>query len=173
MPTFLKTFLCLTILLLSSSYGFAGLKDSALIKQGSDVVLEATLLQVKAIGPGTVVDAIEKDSEAMPPTAVVLFKIDRVVKGEFTKRKVGGPSKFQQGKEALHQANILKMATLDFTDPTEELDKGWFSVAVADMATSFGIRLGEDVAGKKRFKISLDHVKDRPDSFVMVNAEPL
>ena len=165
----------LIVFLWTGMYGhaFAGLTDSALIKQGSDVVLEATLINVKSIGPGAVVDAIEKGSEGIPPTAVAVFKIDRVVKGEFTKLKEGGPTKFEQSKEALHEGNVLKIATFDLIDPAEEIDKGWFSVAVADLAKTLDFRLGENVASAKKYKIFLDRVKDQPDSFIMVNAEPM
>lgn len=151
-------------------HSHAGVRDSALFVQGADVVLKGTLIGIKAIEPGAVVDAVEKGNGEFTPTAEVLFKIDRVVKGEYTKFKVGGPAKLDQLNQALRDKNILKVATLDFTDPDRSTEKGWFSVAVKDPQKTFGIDSWEDLPQSK-YRIYLERVDDQPDSYIMVDAK--
>ena len=148
----------------------AGIRDSALFVKGADIVLKGKIIGIKTIGPGAVVDAVEKNAEASHPTAVVQFKIDRVVKGEFTKFKEGGPAKLEQLNQALRDKNILKVATLDFTDPEKETEKGWFSVAVNDPQKTFGINSWENLPESK-YRIYLERVENQSDSYIMVDAK--
>ena len=148
----------------------AGIKDSSLFVKGADIILKGKAIGIKAIAPGTVVDAVEKNAEASHPTAVIQFKIDRVVKGEYTKFKEGGPAKLEQLNQALRDKNILKVATLDFTDPEKETEKGWFSVAVKDPQKTFGIDSWEKLPDSE-YRIYLDRVEKRSDSYIMVDVK--
>ncbi|MBI4430358.1 MAG: hypothetical protein HY587_01430 [Candidatus Omnitrophica bacterium] len=135
-----------------------------------DVVLDATPIYVKPIESGETVDAIEQELETSgKPAAVVLFKINRVILGEFTLLKRGGPSKLEQFQQALQDKDILKVATLNFEDPEKTAPKGWLNIAVSDPFKTFGI---ESAAPKdRRYRICLKRIPERPDTYVLVKSQ--
>ncbi|MDD5217859.1 MAG: hypothetical protein PHN49_08855 [Candidatus Omnitrophica bacterium] len=141
------------------------------LKKNADVVLDATPFLVKPFEIKSVVDAIEGEPEkAGIPKAVVEFKINRVLKGDFTKVKTGGPSRFAQAQDAAQKHQFLKIATLDFSNPDREVEKEWMSIAVRDPMASFGISDWENPA-KGRFKVYLKRLPDDPASYIMIGSQ--
>ena len=111
----MKFYFISCILLIAS---FIGTSEASLFRREYDVVLDATPIHVKPIESGVPIDAIEQELETSGEAkAIVLFKINRVIRGEFTMLKRGGPSKLEQFQRALNDKNILKVATLNFEDP--------------------------------------------------------
>ncbi|HTL47830.1 MAG TPA: hypothetical protein VL688_07180 [Verrucomicrobiae bacterium] len=133
-----------------------------------DAVLRVTPIRVKPIEKGASIDAIEQKLENEGwPTAVVVFRVDKVVSGEFNKVKVRNASRWDQAREAGKNKNILKILTLDFDKPEEIQDQEWISVAVTNPIESFGIHSWEQPE-KKSGRIYLKRVPEQPGTFVMV-----
>ncbi len=135
------------------------------------VVLDVTPIRVKPLKEGKGVDALERPPEEMGPSAmIVVFRINRVLRGELTAIKPKNLSVWDQAKDAADDKNILKLVTMDFKRPEEEIPKEWFSMIVANPYASFGIREGEE-SSKQRYRISLARVHKNPDSYLLVKSE--
>lgn len=138
-----------------------------------DVVLNVTPLRVKPLKGSKGMDALEKPPEELGPSAmVVVFRINRVLRGELNTIKPKQLSLWDQAKDAADDKNILKLATMDFKKPEEEIPKEWFSMVVADPWVSFGMKEGEE-SPKQRYRISLARVHKNPDSYLLVKNEKL
>ena len=139
-----------------------------------NVVLDVTPICVKALKAGKAVDALEKLPEALGPSArVVVFRINRVLRGELSKLKNRELSLWDQAQDAASEKNILKLVTMDFHRPAEEgIDRTSFSMIVQDPDASFGIREGDE-SSQQRYRISLARVHKNPDSYVLVKNEKL
>jgi len=141
------------------------------IAKHADVVLEVTPLQVKDFNIGDTVDVIETlPSEAKLSLAKILFRVDKVLMGEFIHYKVGGPSEWVQAQSAVRARNIWKLLTLDFSDPDELKEKRWVTVAVVDPEERFRIKSWEDPPNRK-MKLYLKRVPKNPDSYVMLDVQ--
>lgn len=138
----------------------------------ADVVLDVTPIRVKPLKEGKGVDALEKSPEEVGPSAmIVIFRINRVLRGELAPLKTKELSLWEQAKEAADDKNILKLVTMDFHRPEEEgLEKKLFSMVVVDPYASFGIRESEEPP-KQRYKISLARVHKDPDSYLLIKSE--
>jgi len=139
-----------------------------------NVVLDVTPIRVKSLKEGKGVDALEKLPEEMGPTTrIVVFRINRVMRGELATIKTKELSLWDQAKDAAGDKNILKLITMDFHRPEGEgAERKSFSMAVLDPYASFGIREGEDTP-KQRYKISLALIHKNPDSYLLVKNEKL
>ena len=111
----------------------------------------------------------------MPPVwTAVIFRVERILKGDLKIPKSQEISLLSQMKDAADDKNILKLLTMDFEKPPEDgTDKGWLSMAVVDSYATFGIREGEDPATRQRYKLSLARVHKNPDSYVLVKSEKM
>ena len=140
----------------------------------ANVVLNVTPIRVKPLKGGKGVDALEKLPEEMGPSAmIVVFRINRVLRGELAPIKTKELSLWDQAEDAADDKNILKLVTMDFHRPEEEgADRKSFSMIVADPYASFGIREGEE-SPKQHYKISLARVHKKPDSYLLVKNEKL
>ncbi len=140
----------------------------------ADVVLDVTPIRVKPLKEGGGVDVLEKSPEEMGSSAmVVVFRINRVVRGELAPIKTKELSVLDQMKDAADEKEFLKLVTMDFHRPEEEgADKESLSMIVTDPHASFGIREGE-VSTKQRYRISLARVHQNPDSYLLVKSEKL
>ena len=138
-----------------------------------NVVLDVTPIRAKPLKAWKSVDALEKLPEEMGPASmVVIFRINRVVRGELKKVKMPSLSLWDQAKDAADDKNILKLATMDFKKPEEDQEKEWFSMIVVDPYASFGIKENEE-SPKQRYKISLARVQKNPESFILVKSEKI
>ncbi|MBN1688563.1 MAG: hypothetical protein JW893_05645 [Candidatus Omnitrophica bacterium] len=136
-----------------------------------DVVAKVIPLQVKHLSSQTPFDVMEKALlEKGWGGAVVLFEIEDVLKGEFDKVKVGGPSKMAQIREAAGNKNILALLTLDFDDPDEEVKKRWLTIAVEDPRETFGIENWEEPK-RQSLMVYLSRLPEDRDSFILVRSE--
>ncbi len=140
-------------------------------RQEPDVVVLVSPVSVKSLQGKPVVDAIENPENAATPKALVLFKIERVLRGTIPQIKSGGSSKMDQAKEAFSNREYFKIITADFSDVSRLVDKEWLSVAVADPSKTFQISSWEN-PGSQRYKIRLKPVIGRPGSYVMIGSEP-
>lgn len=138
----------------------------------TDVMLDVTPIRIKPLKEGKGADALEKSPDEMGPAAViVVFRINRVLRGELAPLKTKELSLWDQAKEAADDKNILKLVTMDFHRPEEEgVERKSFSMVVVDPYASFGIREGEEPP-KQRYKISLARVHKNPDSYLLVKSE--
>lgn len=144
----------------------------ALFSSGDyDVVLEATPFKVKGVTGESVVDVVEEGFDQTGlDSAVVLFKIEKVLIGKFTQMRAGGPSKFQQMKDAVRDQDFWKLVKSDFTDPGELIDQKWISIAVADPEKTFGFPTwGSPV--NQPYKLYLKRVPDQANSYILVRNE--
>lgn len=138
-----------------------------------DVVLNVTPLRVKPLKDSKGMDALEKPPEEMGSSArVVVFRINRVLRGELKTVKPKQLSLWDQAKDAADDKNILKLVTMDFKRPEEEIQKESFSMVVVDPYASFGIKEGEE-SPKQRYRISLARVHKNPDSYLLVKNEKI
>lgn len=136
-----------------------------------DLGVDAVAVRVKSLGSKTVIDAVENDPESRAhPQAVVSFRILRVFRGELGTMTVGGPSKYEQMKEAAQEREILKLVTLDFENPEEEVEQEWLKIAVRSPMETFGIREWDNPGGKE-IKLYLKRLPERPDSYILVRAK--
>ena len=138
-----------------------------------DVILNASITRVKPMKPGMAVDAVEATSangEEMIPLAVVVFRVDTVIRGEFVKR-LGGPTRYEQAREAVADKNILKILTADFKDPDTLVQKSTLSVAVEDPEQLFGIVRAPDP--NQKYRIYLKHSDGAPNSYILTHSKPL
>lgn len=169
--------LSLLLLLTSNVQLFAASKSSvapnpkALFKQ-ADVVLEVVPLRARPLERGVSVDAVENDPVRMAlADSVVSFKIRRVLKGEWIKEKLGGPSRMEQASKAVHQKDYKKLFTLNFSNPEQEVKREWLSIAVEDPGKTFGIDQW-DSPSPTRFKVYFKRQPDNKNSFVMLGVVP-
>ena len=139
----------------------------------TNVVLDVTPIRVKPLKDSKGVDALEKLPEEMDPSArVVIFRINRVLRGELAPIKTNELSLLDQAKDAAEDKNILKLLTMDFHKPEEDgAEKKSFSMIVSDPFASFGIKEGEE-SPKQRYRISFARVHKKPDSYILVKSEP-
>ncbi len=141
----------------------------------ADVVLIAVPMRARSILAGGTVSALEKPASEMPPAwTAVVFRVGRVLKGEFKIPKNQEISLWDQMKDAAEDKDLLKILAMDFERPDESgTDQTWLSLAVIDPYTSFGVREGEDATERQRYKLSLARVHKDPDSYVLVKSEKL
>ena len=141
-------------------------------KLKADVVLFATPIKVKALDAATPVEVLETSPENMGKASkAVLFRIDRVVRGNFKTITVPDPSVWEQAKNAAGDKSFLKLVTMDFERPSEGgTPKECFTMAVSDPLNSFGIKEGE-APSKQRYRISLARIHKDPDSYILVQSE--
>ena len=162
-------FLILTIVL--SSCGHLSQRKALFPSGNSDVILEATPFKVKGITSESVVDVVEEGLDQVGfDSAVVSFKIDKVSKGEFTKVKFAGPSKFQQMKDAARDRDFWKIIKSDFSDPNGLVDQKLISVAVQNPVKTFGFNSWSDT-GNKRYRLYLQLVPKQINTYVLVKNE--
>ena len=140
----------------------------------ANVVLDATPIRVKPLKASKGVDALEKSPEEMGPSArVVVFRINRVLRGELAPIQMNELSLMDQAKDAAGDKDFLKLVTMDFKRPEgESAEKRSFSMVVADPTTSFGIKEGEE-SSKQRYRLSLARVHKKPDSYVLIKSEKI
>ncbi len=164
------------------SLAFAGpaLDQDAKLKSAekplkADLTLVASPIWARSIKAGGTVNALEKPADEMPPVwTSVLFRVEKVLSGEFKIPKSQEISLWSQMKDAAEDKNLLKLLTMDFEKPAEDGDdKEWLSIAVIDPYASFGVREGEPPASRQRYKLSLAQVHKDPDSFILVKSEKL
>ncbi len=138
----------------------------------ADVVLLALPVVVKTPLEERTVDALERSPETMPADwKIVVFRIERVLKGRFKTLKGQDASLWSQMKDAAGEKDLLKLATMDFEKPDEEpRERQWFSMAVADPFTSFAIREGEPLP-KQSYKVSLALIHRDPPAYLLRTAE--
>ena len=142
--------------------------DPEIAKKEADVVLLATPIRVKKLEPGAQVDAIEHAPERMAyAEAVVMFKVEDVLKGEYTKIQTATPSKWEQAKDAAKDKNIWKILTLDFSEPEREETKQFLSVAVIHPRDTFDITAW-DSPPKRHYRIYLQRQPQNPKSYILL-----
>jgi hypothetical protein len=141
----------------------------------ADILLVATPIRAKSIMAGGTVNALEKPAGEMPPVwTAVVFRVERIVDGDFKIPQKEEISLWSQMKDSAEEKNILKLLIMDFERPDENgTDKEWLSMAVIDPYASFGIREGEEPAHRQRYKLSLARVHRDPDSYVLVKSEKI
>ena len=141
----------------------------------ADIQLIVVPIRAKSILAGGTVNALEKPASEMPPVwTTVLFRVERILSGDFKVPKNQEISLWSQMKDAADDKNFFKILTMDFArSPEDGTDKGWLSMAVIDPYASFGIREGEEPAARQRYKLSLARVRRDPESFVLVKSEKL
>ncbi len=141
----------------------------------ANVTLIAVPVRAKSIKARGTINALEKPASEMPPAwTAVVFRVERVVRGEFKTPKDQEITLMDQMKDAAGDKNFLKLLTMDFERPPEDgTDKGWLSMAVVDPYASFGIRENEMASVRKRYKLFLARVHKDPDSYVLVKSEKL
>ncbi len=138
----------------------------------TDVVLLAVPFAVKSPEPGRVVDALERPPEAMGDRwKIVLFRVERVLKGKYKIIKSKDPSLWTQVKDATEDKKILKLVTMDFQRPDEEeKQKEFLSMAVTDPQVTFGIPEHGEIP-RQRYKISLARVSQNPENYILVHSK--
>jgi len=145
--------------------------SKTLFKQ-ADVVLEVIPLRARPMERGVSVDAVENDpSKRALAEAAVSFKIRRVLKGEWIKEKVGGPTRMEQAEKAMRQKDYKKLFTLNFSDPNQEIKREWFSIAVVDPGKTFGIDRW-DAPEPVRLKVYFKRQPENNNSLVMIGVIP-
>ncbi len=139
-----------------------------------NVVLDVTPIRVKPLKAGKGVDALEKLPEELGSAAmIVVFRINRILRGELAAIKTKELSLLDQAKDAVDEKNVLKLITMDFHRPEEGgADRTSFSMVVADPYASFGIKEGKE-SPKQRYRISLARVHKNPDSYLLVKSEKI
>ena len=142
---------------------------ASLPKGHYDAVLDAVPYSVKKIEPGAVTDAVAGASQASiePADAIVSFRVNRVLRGEFLAPR-GGRTKLQQMGESFKNKDYLEV--LNYKDPNELIPKEWISIAVKDPVKHFGLDYG-DVAGGKRYKLYLLKLKGHAGSYLLTQSE--
>lgn len=140
----------------------------------TDVILEVVPIKARSILAGGTVDALEKPPAEMPPVwTAVVFRIEKVLMGDFEKVVIEEPSLTDQMKKAVKEKEFWKFLIMDFERTDEEgTPKEWFTMAVSDPSTSFGIREGKETS-RKHYKISLARVHKNPDSYVLIKSEKI
>jgi len=143
----------------------------ALFKQ-ADVVLEVIPLRARPIERGVSVDAVESAPERLAlAEAVVSFKIRRVLKGEWLKDRVGGPTRLEQLEKAVRKKDYTKILTLNLSDPNQVVAREWLSIAVEDPGKTFGIERW-DSPDPTRLKVYFKRQAENKNSFVMIGVVP-
>ncbi len=156
--------------------GFLTVSGSAFSAPGTkpraDVVLLASPISVRPAHAGRTVDALEKPAEEMGADwKVVVFRVERVLKRNYKTLAVQDPSLWSQVKDAADDRNILKLVTMDFDKPSDELqEKNTLSIAVTDSEAVFGIT-EQALSEKRLFKIGLAQVQEQPKNYIMISSE--
>lgn len=165
----------LLFLFLTSAIGLLGCSHTQNLSKTkqADVILEVSPIGVSSLSGSSSVDVLGQDPQSFDEkAAVVQFKIEQVKKGEFTKVKTGGPSKFEQAKQAAKDGRVLKLLTLDFDNPEDVSEKPWVTVAVANPFESFEI-LNWDNPGSRKYRLYLKREETRADSYRLLQAEKI
>lgn len=139
-------------------------------KHRYDTSIIATPIAVKTFDPSAQVDVVKENLSPDAGKAIVVFKVDRVFRGEFSERR-GGPSKSQQMKDAYGDKNFLKLATLDFDDPNQRIEKTHFSAVVNNPAEDLGIIAPPEESQPRRMKLNLKKVAGTSDSYLLILPE--
>ncbi len=140
------------------------------------MVLEVTPLRVKAFEIGSAVDAIQgPPDKPYTVSAVILFRIERTLRGEFTVVHGATPSLFEQISDSVDEhsaSSIVKLLTMNFERPGDPVQKGWVTVAVEDPEKTFGIGDWEN-PGDGRFRLSLNRAPQSADSYILADAQKI
>ncbi len=146
-------------------------KPKALFKQ-ADVVMEVIPLRARPMERGAAVDAVENDPARLAlAEAIVSFKIRRVLKGEWIKDRVGGPTRLQQLEKAVRKKDYTKILSLDLSDPNQVVAREWLSIAVEDPGKTFGIEHW-DSPEPTRLKVYFKKQPENKNSFVLIGVVP-
>lgn len=145
-----------------------GLTGDVLKRKDYDVVLKVKPIKVKPLLMNSSVDAVEGGSENIQLfDKLVNFKIEDVLVGEYIMIKRGGPSRFEQIMDSKEEQNFLKMLTLDYQNPNEEIMKPWISIAVKDPQERFGIENWEKPQ-QVSYRLYLKKTEGVSESFILV-----
>jgi hypothetical protein len=168
-------FLCACPLFVSETMAVENPFGVAIKPLKTDVTLIAVPVRARSIKARGTINALEKPAAEMPPVwTAVVFRVERIVSGDFKVPKGQEVTLLDQMKDAAGDKKFLKLLTMDFERPPEDgADKGWLSMAVADSYASFGIREGEEPAGHQRYKLFLARVHKDPDSYILVKSEKI
>lgn len=133
-----------------------------------DTLFSARLIRIKDFQPDMAVDVIEEDPTRVQfISAVGVFRIERVLKGEMPMVRAGGPSRADQLKEAAEDRNLLSLLTLDVQDPDALIEKPWLSLAVGSATRTFDVTDRENLP-QARYYLFLNTLSERPGSFQLV-----
>lgn len=137
-----------------------------------DVVFRGTPISVREMKPGEPVDAVEGPLEDTGPRQLVVFKIERVMMGEFAKQRRGGPSRFDQMSKAIKDKEALDLVSFNFKNPADMLDRDKIRIAVKDSGATFGLTPGQEMAYFEH-KIYLKRISSSPEAFMFVKSVPV
>ena len=178
LSNFFRRLTCLLLLVLgfnpiSFPSGAVYAEDSA-GETKPELILDVSPYKMEAIGKGSFADAIDGSVEDRTKlSAIIYFRIEKVLEGNLGKVRVRSAGKFNQLKEAAKDKKFLKIFTQDFSTPGSEFEKQLFRVAVTDPEESFGLKASEmDQTGLK-FRIYATHYSNEKDTFVMIRHEKL
>lgn len=168
-------FLCVCPLFASQAVAAESPSKPAIKPLKADITLIAVPVRARSIKARGTINALEKPAAEMPPVwTAVIFRVERIVSGDFKVPKGQEVTLLDQMKDAAGDKKFLKFLTMDFERPPEEgTDKGWLSMAVGDSYGSFGIREGEEPAGHPRYKLFLARIHKDPDSYILVKSEKI
>ena len=133
-----------------------------------DISMLATVLSVKELKEGSVSDAVfGKPEETFDtPSALVVFKVERMIDGEFALRE-GGPNQTEQLGQAFKDRNPL--AVFNLQDPNLKTQKDILSVAAAD-PRQFELSSWSELQNR-RFKLFLKRDKLRDHTYYLVKVK--
>ena len=137
-----------------------------------DVLFRGTPVGVHVMGAKESADAVEGSPRDQSVRDLVVFKIDRVMKGEFAKTKRGGASRIDQAINAAKKSEVMDVVGLNFKNPADLVEKELVRIAVKDAGATFGLTPGEGVPNTK-FAIYLKRTSSKPESFLFIKSQPI
>lgn len=137
-----------------------------------DVIFLGTPISVHGMKPGEPVDAIEGSPEDGSARDLVVFKIERVILGEFATQRRGGPSRFEQMSTAMKNKEVMDVIGFNFKNPEDQIAREKIRIAVKNSGVTFGLTPGEDLAYFEH-KIYLKRISSKPEVFVFIKSQPV
>ncbi len=169
--TLFRSILCMVLAFSIPSLGLA--YETAEIVSGKetyDLILELTPLEMKDLIPPAAADAVENVEGFKGLSYLIIFGIEKVVKGRLEKIRIEPRSSLEHIRDAVSNREFLEI--FDHNSTVTEIQKTRFRIAVKNPEEHFG-KISPEVLGKSRFRVSFQRYKKEPTTFIMMKSEKL
>ncbi len=168
---FFHSILCMLLALstpsLASAYETAEMVSG---KEPYDLILELTPLEMKDLIPPAAADAVENVEGFKDLSHLIIFGIEKIVKGRLEKIRIEPTSSFEHIKDAVSNREFLEI--FDHNSTVTEIQKTRFRIAVKNPEQYFG-EISPEVLGKSKYRVAFQRYKKEPTTFIMAKSEKL
>lgn len=148
---------------------FADVNPAYSVKD-ADVVVSAVAQRIKLREADSRVDVLGLPEDQMIlADSIVVFSIDRVLKGELAPIKMKNAPVSEQVGSAYKGKDYLRLLTFNFKRAEETVPRNTLRVAVNDPYKTFGL-VSWDNPEAKKIKLYLKRIKKGEDTFLLIRS---